>query len=205
MTGGKCQLRSGGAGARARAPAGDGGDSASGLAATESAAGVGGAAHAAFFQLRGAEKLVRARSLRPPRRAGPALVADLEGSARRDRRRQRCFAHPGVVEAALGYYRAVAASTARALQPLAMPGVAFCGTEDSVLTRTTTSGPAASTAAATRSSPCPAATFCTANIPSASTMSSCASRDRWRADRAGKRNDGSAGRLGTIALLKGGE
>lgn len=49
---------------------------------------------------------------------------------------KECFRHPGVVEAALGYYRAMSLRPLPALlQPLAMPGAVFCGTDDGVLTR----------------------------------------------------------------------
>lgn len=49
---------------------------------------------------------------------------------------KECFRQPGVVEAALGYYRALSLRPLPALlQPLAMPGAVFCGTDDGVLTR----------------------------------------------------------------------
>lgn len=92
--------------------------------------------HMLRFQLPGAEELVRANHFAHldelVQRWSPTWKVPPDETAAV----KECFAHPGVVEAALGYYRALSLRPPRELlQPLAMPGVAFCGTEDSVLTR----------------------------------------------------------------------
>lgn len=95
-----------------------------------------GARHMLRFQLRSAEALVRAHNFAHldelVQRWSPAWQVPKDETAAV----KQCFSHPGVVEAALGYYRALSPKLMPELRrPLQVPGVVFSGKHDGVLKR----------------------------------------------------------------------
>jgi pimeloyl-ACP methyl ester carboxylesterase len=95
---------------------------------------VWGARHFVAFQLPGAENRLRAGDFAQVdqlvRRWSPAWDCSPDETAAV----KRCFRNPGVVEAALGYYRAVSLSPPPFLrEPIAVPSAVFSGGHDAVL------------------------------------------------------------------------
>lgn len=95
-----------------------------------------GARHMLRFQLPRAASMLRANNYAHVdelvRRWSPAWHFSKDETAAV----KECFAHPGVVEAALGYYRAISLRLLpELLQPLQVPGVVFSGSSDPVLSR----------------------------------------------------------------------
>lgn len=95
-----------------------------------------GVRHMLRFQLRSANALVRANNFAHlddlVQRWSPVWQVPKDETAAV----KKCFSHPGVVEAALGYYRAISPKILPALtRPLQVPGVAFSGNDDGVLSR----------------------------------------------------------------------